>query len=452
MVQQLALLLSVLAVLLISGCATYSTINNTQQTLHQAPNNYSLKHYNAAHNRSDDITLVLAFSGGGSRAAALAYGVLKGLRDTTVTLDGEHKRLVDEVDLISSVSGGSFTAAYFGLYGDRIFADFEEDFLRRDYVSEWIYGVISPFLWLSDKGRTDVASSIYEQRLFHGATFGDLQRRNGPLILINATDLGGGSRFTFVQEYFDLICSDIATYPISRAVTASSAVPVMLNPVVLKNHSGCTSATENYLKEFDDDYLTKAPLAPQLHATKQVLHSYTNHEQRQYIHLVDGGITDNLGLGAFYEMVELGGGIAHFMERIGSKPSKRLVIISVNASTKPQYDMEHSNKAPDIEPTISAVTDTQLHRYNAATISLIRSSMERWSTELSSFWYPIEPYFIELSFDGIQHETQRSLFNQIPTSLSLNEEQAQALVKAGIELLLNDAEFQRLLNDIEHDR
>src|SRR5690606_19216855 len=133
------------------------------------------------------------------------------------------------------------------------------------------------------KGRTDVASSIYEQRLFHGATFGDLQRRNGPLILINATDLGGGSRFTFVQEYFDLICSDIATYPISRAVTASSAVPVMLNPVVLKHHSGCPPPPENYLKEFDEDYLPKAPPPPQLHATNQLLHSYPNHDQRQYI-------------------------------------------------------------------------------------------------------------------------------------------------------------------------
>src|SRR5690554_4383596 len=451
MVQQLALLFSVLAVLLISGCATYSTINNTQQTLHQAPNNYSLKHYNAAHNRSDDITLVLAFSGGGSRAAALSYGVLQGLRDTTVTLDGEHKRLVDEIDLISSVSGGSFTAAYFGLYGDRIFADFEEDFLRRDYVSEWIYGVISPFLWLSDKGRTDVASSIYEQRLFHGATFGDLQRRNGPLILINATDLGGGSRFSFVQEYFDLLCSDIASYPISRAVTASSAVPIMLNPVVLKNHKGCYNSAQNYLEDLNEAKITEAKLSPHLLETVHALRSYKNRDERQYIHLVDGGITDNLGLMAFYELVEIGGGITNFMERIGSKLSKRLVIISVNASTKPRYNIEHTNEIPDIEPTISAVTDTQLHRYNAATISLIRRSMARWSDELSTFWAPIDPYFIEINFDGIQQEQRRSFFNQIPTSLSLNKEQADALIQAGVELLNENTEFQQLLESIKND-
>lgn len=64
---------------------------------------------------------MLAFSGGGTRAEALAYGVLEELRDTEVLIDGKPRRLLDEIDLISSVSGGSFTSAYYGLHGDRIF-------------------------------------------------------------------------------------------------------------------------------------------------------------------------------------------------------------------------------------------------------------------------------------------------------------------------------------------
>ncbi len=39
--------------------------------------------------------------------------------------------MLDAIAAISSVSGGSFTSACFGLYGDRIFIDFEERFLRR---------------------------------------------------------------------------------------------------------------------------------------------------------------------------------------------------------------------------------------------------------------------------------------------------------------------------------
>src|SRR5690606_32137638 len=139
-----------------------------------------------------------------------------------------------------------------------------KDFLRRDYVSEWLYGVASPLLWFSDKGRTDIATRIYEQRLFKNATFADLSQKDGPLILINASDLGGGIRFSFIQEYFDLLCSNIASFPIARAVTASSAVPVMLNPVVLKNHKGCYNPAQNYLEKLDESHIEEAKLAPHL--------------------------------------------------------------------------------------------------------------------------------------------------------------------------------------------
>ncbi|WP_404407416.1 patatin-like phospholipase family protein [Pseudidiomarina marina] len=444
--------LGIIVFLHITGCATYGVIDNQSQTENDAPKNYSLMNYDASHSRSDNITLVLAFSGGGSRAAALSYGVLEGLRDTTVVIDNKEVKLLDEIDMITSVSGGSFTAAYYGLHGDKIFENFEQDFLRRDYVTEWMYGVASPLLWFSNKGRTDIATRIYEQRLFKGATFADLSQQNGPLILINASDLGGGIRFSFIQEYFDLLCSNIASFPIARAVTASSAVPVMLNPVVLKNHKGCYNSAQNYLEELDESRIEEAKLAPHLVETVQTLRSYKDREARKYIHLVDGGITDNLGLMAFYELVEIGGGIANFMERIGSKPSKRLVIISVNASTKPRYNIEHTNEIPDIEPTISAVTDTQLHRYNSATISLIRRSMVRWSKELSSFWQPIDPYFIEINFDGVQQETRRGFFNQIPTRLSLSEEQADALTNVGVELLKNNTDFQKLLDDMKSEQ
>ena len=81
---------------------------------------------------SEEILLILSFSGGGTRAAAFSYGVLEELRATEVTFDGKKRRLLDEVDMISGVSGGSFTAAYFGLFGDRIFEDYESRFLKKN--------------------------------------------------------------------------------------------------------------------------------------------------------------------------------------------------------------------------------------------------------------------------------------------------------------------------------
>lgn len=64
---------------------------------------------------------VLSFSGGGTRAAALSYGVLEELRRTGVVVDGKRRRMIDEVDLMTGVSGGSFTALAYALYGERLF-------------------------------------------------------------------------------------------------------------------------------------------------------------------------------------------------------------------------------------------------------------------------------------------------------------------------------------------
>ncbi|MCU0574904.1 MAG: patatin-like phospholipase family protein [Syntrophobacteraceae bacterium] len=54
------------------------------------------------------------------------------MRDTSVTIRDRHRRLLDEVDWISGVSGGSFTAAYYGLFRDRAFEDFEPRFLKKN--------------------------------------------------------------------------------------------------------------------------------------------------------------------------------------------------------------------------------------------------------------------------------------------------------------------------------
>ena len=80
----------------------------------------------------DDVLVGLAFSGGGTRAAAFAHGVLQEIDQTTVrTRTGTHS-LLDSVGFVSGVSGGSVTAAYYGLKKRAALADFREKFLIRN--------------------------------------------------------------------------------------------------------------------------------------------------------------------------------------------------------------------------------------------------------------------------------------------------------------------------------
>jgi NTE family protein len=98
---------------------------------------------------SDSLFIVASFSGGGTRASALSYGVLRELSRTPIRWEGRDKRLVDELNIITALSGGSFTAAYYALYGDRIFYDFESRFLRKDWEHELRARIFrSPQRWL----------------------------------------------------------------------------------------------------------------------------------------------------------------------------------------------------------------------------------------------------------------------------------------------------------------
>jgi len=432
---------------LLSACASYGKISNRPLADAEPSARYSINQ--AVHSsRSNEVTMLLAFSGGGTRAAALAYGVLEALRDTTVTLDGRPQRLLDEIDAISSVSGGSFTAAYFGLHGDGIFTGFESDFLRSDVTGELMHGLFDPALWFSTGGRTEMAIDYYEDKVFKGATFADLQRRQGPLIVINATDLGRGVRFTFLQDYFDLLCSDLSSFRIARAVAASSAVPVLFHPVVLRNHAGCTLQGQSTLEEMKS--LTTG--SPQLSYVVDGLNSYALKDQRQYIHLVDGGITDNLGLLAVYETIEIAGGAKRFLQSLGGVAAPRFIVISVNASTTPQYDIELTNRNPSVEDTINLVTDAQLHRTNVATMELMHNSIRRWAKELATPEKPVESYFVEIDFNSIPQPERRHYLNQIPTSYSLTGEQVDDLIAAGRELLFSNTEFRRFIEDLGNDQ
>ena len=237
---QMRSLLVLASLLLLGGCATRPINPPITQTDPSAGYRFETRQ---ARDRNKDNLVILAFSGGGTRAAAFSYGVLEFLRRTEVVgPQGNTIRLLDAVDVITGVSGGSFTALAYGLYGDKLFDDYEQRFLKRDVQGEIVARTFSPSNWgklgSTGWGRSELAAELYDEILFNGATFGDLDRGKGPLILASATDISTGSRFVFNQRIFDVVCSDLNAVPLSRAAAASSAVPVVLSPVTINNYGG----------------------------------------------------------------------------------------------------------------------------------------------------------------------------------------------------------------------
>jgi len=79
--------------------------------------------------------ILIAFSGGGSRAAALGLGVLDELAAQTYLATDKPVALIDRVKVVSSVSGGSVIAAWFGLVGPARIDELKSDFLARDNMA-----------------------------------------------------------------------------------------------------------------------------------------------------------------------------------------------------------------------------------------------------------------------------------------------------------------------------
>ncbi|VGO23455.1 patatin-like phospholipase family protein [Pontiella sulfatireligans] len=431
--------------LVLAGCASYGVIDNTQQVIdHPDPDNYDL---NFKDESEDDNAVWLALSGGGTRAAALAYGVLQELNETQLN-DKDATTALEAVDTISSVSGGSFTAAYYGLYGNQIFENFEDEFLRVNIEGRLIRRMyLNPLQWFRRTGRNEQAVKYYDKNIFHGATFADLKKKNGPLLLINATDLDNGVRFTFIQEYFDLLSSDIATFPVSRAVTASSAVPVLFDPIVAMNYGKAKEENNkpSWLQGIQSSMQKGG--SPQLQMLTGGINSYFDQDNRQFVHFVDGGITDNLGLRAIHDIFELGGGIKNTYAQMRVKPPRRLILISVNASKKKMPSMGGSNKQPSLAQTLGSVSSIQMSRYTKATEELMKERMVQWGEELSTPDRPVSVHMIHVRFDDVVDEEEREFLNTIPTSFSLTDEQVDALIKAGRELLRNQPEFKKLIQE-----
>jgi NTE family protein len=398
-----------------------------------------------AGDRSTELLVLLAFSGGGTRAASFSYGVLKALAATEITTENGPRSLLHEIDVISSVSGGSFTSAYYGLRGDRIFEEFEERFLRKNVEGALIGQVFNPINWVrllsSTYGHSDLAAKYYDKILFNNAIFADLNRPGAPLVVINTTDLATGARFPFTQWAFDLICADLDQYPVSRAVAASSAVPIVLSPITLKSFAGsCGYEPPAWLGEaLKDERVTHRKL------DARDIEDYLDQKKRPWVHMVDGGISDNLGLRGFYNFVSLIGDPHLAFDEIRHPDVRQILIISVNSRAKPKPDWALERAAPSLAQVIGSISWDQINRYNIDTLDIVRSAYKKWTEQVSTSENPVNFNFVEVSFESVRDDAERQSLNHIGTNFHLKDEQVDLLISAARKVLLESPEFQAFL-------
>ena len=455
--------LSLLLILALLGCAHYP-LNSPLQT-YDIRAGYRFDSLTPGAGNTDSIFLCLTFSGGGTRAAALAYGVLQELRDTIISSQGTSRPLLSEVDCLSSVSGGSFASSYYALFRDRIFQDFESRFLRRNIQGELAGQVLNPGNWIRlmspNFSRIDLAGELYDEKVFEGKRYRDLVGRTRPFIILNATNMALGSRFEFTQDQFDFLGSDLAAFPIGRAAAASSAFPVLLNPISLKNYPSpdnfqVPTAVTNALED--------AGTNPRRYLWARNLALYLDKVERPFLHLMDGGLADNIGLRAVSDAYTRG----FIRRRVNEGAVKTLAVIVVNARTEPAEAIDKREASPGVVNVAMKTMTVSMENYSFETVEFMRGlAGDRIQAQrdlaacqqildarcpgggrIPTFASEVSLHVVEINFDQLLDSREREYFLNLPTSFSLSNPQVDCLIAAGRKLLRSSAEYQHLLQEL----
>jgi NTE family protein len=459
-----------LALALLSGCASRPINPPIAEVELNQGYRYSTREQHRPGTDKDNL-VILAFSGGGTRAAAFSYGVLEALRDMQVVgPKGRKVRLLDEVDIITGVSGGSFTALAYGLYGDKLFDTYETAFLKRNVEGELIGRFLSPgnwgALWSESWGRSEMAAQLYDEILFHGATFADLDGGTGPLILATATDISTGERLGFQQADFDYLCSNLDAVPLSRAAAASSAVPFALSPVTLNNYGGsCKFTLPPWSRAFADPATAPRPAARAIKHVQE-MQAYQDGADKPYVHLVDGGLADNLGMRGVLDALEQLEALNIMGVPTPLDHVHRIVVVIVNSLSSPKTNWDESERPPSDFAILVKATGVPIDHYSYEAIELMRDTIARWKTlhrirdsgvfagdrdnaALAQLLHApdINLYAIDVSFPALKDKAEVEYLNNLPTSFVLPPEAVDRLRAAAGTILRTSPDFQRLLKD-----
>lgn len=446
-------LLACLAAMTLSGCASRvwndAIGDKTTQSRYEFRNNLPAN--------SEGTFVVLAFSGGGTRAASFSYGVLQTLRDTRINIDGQNRRLLDEVDVITSVSGGSYTAAYYGLFGERIFSDFTRDFLYRDWQGELLGLALRPrglaAIASGDFNRSDLVADYLDNTLFQQRTFADMSRNGLPFVIINASDLNNAITFSFMQQQFDFLCSDLSPYPVAHAVMASSSLPGPFATMALRNHDDCAERRQPWVNEAiaRDDYLDRRRLVA------NALKRYEDPVGMPVVRLVDGGVTDNLGVrGSMMSPVAHYGNVPDMAGAFTPEKLQRVrnvLVLVANAEAHTAPDWSTSGREPGLIETLQSSFDAALGLLNTETVGLARQGFLMWGDQVNAKRAPGSPqvkvHFAVLTFNQIADPATRDRLNAMPTTFRLNPEQVDILIVESRNLLEQSGEFRGFLQRVQ---
>ena len=298
-----------------------------------------------------------------------------------------------------------------------------------------------PRLASPEYGRGDLLQEQFENYLFGKTTFRDLEKNaKGPFAIISATDMGIGERFNFTQEYFDPMCIDLGDLRLARAVAASSSVPMVFAPITLNNNGGHCQYTPP-LQLVSDSEAGKRQLQTRKEFFER-FQKYSDSKNRPYIHLIDGGLTDNLGMRSLLDMTEM------YPEKLLTHKIKQnkirhIVVINVNAQNEVSSDLDKNAAVPGFRDVVSAIVNIPIDQHSQESLRRFRAFVDQWNKDKQN--EDIYFSFVSLNLKDLPPSQLRDKVLNIPTSFYLPPEDVDNLRTAAAELMKQSLDYRNLL-------
>ena len=404
-------------------------------------------------NDDNRLFVIVTISGGGTRAAGFGYAVLKELQATKLK-DGS--TLLSHVKVISSVSGGTFAALDYGLRGDEMLAKFEDDFLTQPVQDDLIHAAISNVwrLLSPNFSRIDLATEVYQRVLFHDNTYQTLldvqHKEHRPFIIANASELEMGARFEWTQDQFDIICSEMTNLPLARAAAASSDFPFALPPMVLKNYANDPACKSPYrLPDWIATARRDIYLSPSRPRMATEIEGYQDRDRR-FLHTLDGGITDNLGLRGPYQAMVTSDTLVSPQKPPGERERtgftlvplindgkiERLLVIVVNAGTVGPVTIDNTSRTPGLKTIVGGIAGAPMDNVTFDSIQQLTDFFASLHGQPTKY-YPVVVAFPLIPDTPKEMHDLRDVVNSIGTSFNALTPQQLANVKKAAHILLD---------------
>lgn len=446
--------LALACVVLLAGCATvYNLPGNVPLGEPLADNSFGRE----VPNLDDDVLLALSFSGGGTRAAAYSFGVLTELERTRAGSD-KTKSLLDRVDFISGVSGGSVTAAYFGLKKRAALDDFRERFLLRNAEEGLNTNVSLGNIARAIGGGVNDSqfTNWLDLNVFDGARFDAFREDRRPRVWINASDIYNRTPFVFGRTAFDALCSDIRPYRVAEAVAASAAVPLAFAPIVLETFpGGCTKRLPPLLERARHDPQAQ----PLLRSFAEANARYRDGSMR-FVKLLDGGLVDNFGLSGFSIALMAAQRPFEPMTERQAVKVRRVMFLVVDAGRGTSGDFAQRLEGPSGVELVSAAASTAIDASVRLSYAAFSSQLNEWSGRVKRWRCGLSAaerarlgvgsnwrcgdvtFFIErLGFEQLG-PARAGILEAIPTRFVLPADQIDLLIQGGADTLRESRAYQ----------